>query len=179
MTFCLATSPYTGQNRTLKTASYKVYKNQGSRTLLTPQGDGNDIYMLIHPAHITASRTLLTPQGDGNPHKLDRFRGLKLLKSRTLLTPQGDGNLGFGGLLLKPNRRRPAPSLPRKGTETASSTVFATNLFIVPHPPYPARGRKRRPVIRTIRTNPGVPHPPYPARGRKPHEELLPALQRM
>ncbi len=68
------------------------------------------------------------------------------LMSPTLLTPQGDGNSAF---------------------ELASSS-WVSRATRVPHPPYPARGRKRAVVSSRPPPEPGiVPHPPYPARGRK------------
>ncbi len=114
------------------------------------------------------SRTLLTPQGDGNGHSTHPGTASES-KSRTLLTPQGDGNI----FLKIPSDHfdviRPAPSLPRKGTETYNSSFLGLPLIIVPHPPYPARGRKLGWRARADRrVGWCVPHPPYPARGRKP-----------
>ncbi len=88
-----------------------------SRTLLTPQGDGNTwsisassnvtqlspapslprkgtetIKLPTSDRYSEMSRTLLTPQGDGNPELLHRTMGESYHMSRTLLTPQGDGN---------------------------------------------------------------------------------------
>ena len=89
-----------------------------SRTLLTPQGDGNlklgslgELSFNVRPAlslprkgtetrtfasslfiQNSLSRTLLTPQGDGNCTTVSSTTST-LLRSRTLLTPQGDGNI--------------------------------------------------------------------------------------
>ena len=91
-----------------------------SRTLLTPQGDGNNRSKLNKPIiRILESRTLLTPQGDGNG-PCRRLGRRSLEESRTLLTPQGDGNfLKYGSAEQVAKNLCPAPSLPRKGTETS------------------------------------------------------------
>ncbi len=141
------------------------------------------------------SRTLLTPQGDGNrdaqarfylrpyvPHPPYPARGRKHVQEPSL---EGLGH----------PREVPHPPYPARGRKHWSSNMGPTGNFYVPHPPYPARGRKRItpyllntypkiPVSRTLLTPQGdgnkikklkgdyrrckgVPHPPYPARGRK------------
>ncbi len=140
-----------------------------SPTLRTPQGDGNlhGRYSCWAVGCQQTSPTLLTPQGDGNRIAAGLTQQ-ELAMSPTLLTPQGDGNLNC-----KPRELCLPPS---PG---------------VPHPPYPARGRKLwysfilpapSSMSPTLLTPQGdgntiskcsliatidVPHPPYPARGRK------------
>ncbi len=95
--------------------------------------------------------------------------------SRTLLTPQGDGNVFHLTPTLRDWVNSPAPSLPRKGTETRLCAPILPALIKqnVPHPPYPARGRKHRAsLVQHHARHPGVPHPPYPARGRKPGKSI-------
>ncbi len=164
-----------------------------SRTLLTPQGDGNKISRYFTVGEAFKSRTLLTPQGDGNTGMVAAWCSSVTGRSRTLLTPQGDGNvdipLGQVGLNIKqvphppypargrkrtsleaagqPDWLRPAPSLPRKGTETQHYSPCRREIPTVPHPPYPARGRKLLTASTVSAPKTSVPHPPYPARGRK------------
>ena len=62
-------------------------------------------------------------------------------ESRTLLTPQGDGNEKEASLLAKDVSECPAPSLPRKGTEThGASPEEAKALALGPAPSLPRKG---------------------------------------
>ncbi len=110
-----------------------------SRTLLTPQGDGNRSNRPGLGALLPASRTLLTPQGDGN-----RLASLRLAScgalSRTLLTPQGDGNSHRRRLKTDVLPLGPAPSLPRKGTETPLFSLTVNGQGESPAPSLPRKG---------------------------------------
>ena len=168
-----------------------------SRTLLTPQGDGNWRWYQSHsPAYLRVCPAPSLPRKGTETFLLDYNKRCRLPPtSRTLLTPQGDGNVRQACLLEICSRKvslSPAPSLPRKGTETKREKASRANIqtksrtlltpqgdgnfpkreilrsFIndVPHPPYPPRGRKHKSVDYLAAYYP-VPHPPYPARGRK------------
>jgi len=68
----------------------------------------------------------------------------------------------------------PAPSLPRKGTETRSLCSCNSNGgFLRPAPSLPRKGTETTGTSLTRTLTLAVPHPPYPARGRKLHSCLL------
>ncbi len=122
-----------------------------------------------------ASRTLLTPQGDGNHRAVSRCRW-QSKPSRTLLTPQGDGNLLLASALRALTVPLcPAPSLPRKGTETIGDQSFQYCLFrsrtlLTPQ----GDGNRLQAACKAAGVS--VPHPPYPARGRK--QSMIPGYHR-
>ncbi len=166
-----------------------------SRTLLTPQGDGNSqtyeqlTNFLLGPAPSLPRKGTETKQAAS-------ARSLHPQTSRTLLTPQGDGNMIISNQPQAQCPKVPHPPYPARGRKQVL-TPRASRIIIpsVPHPPYPARGRKLDAALvatdsdviavsRTLLTPQGdgnpvchcsvvasvgsVPYPPYPARGRKP-----------
>ncbi len=149
-----------------------------SRTLLTPQGDGNT----SDSASLTSSSTPLVPHPPypARGRKLTGFgalpqpvpfrspapslprKGTETLGQRCRvrcwpspapsLPRKGTETVSLNSYTLRSSKPGPAPSLPRKGTETVLRlcSIIHCSCLCVPHPPYPARGRKRQRFINSF-----------------------------
>ena len=84
-------SHYPARGRKHSKSLYSSDLKSGSN-LITPQGDGNLVLILL-AKHIRTSSNLITPQGDGNLTAVSS--SLKRIWRSNLITPQGDGNTTF------------------------------------------------------------------------------------